>query len=82
MLSGEETAERYFAAIAEQDNVQEVDDPKLWIKSNPLLDVDIVHEEKTDYLTTKLSEARADGSLNAKLEKNANIWRQATEEVY
>jgi phage terminase large subunit-like protein len=79
---GEETAERYFAFIAEQDNVQEVDDPNSWIKSNPLLDVDIVHDQITDYLTTKLSQARADGSLNAKLVKNFNIWRQATEDSY
>ena len=71
MLSGEETAERYFAFIAEQDNVQEVDDPNSWIKSNPLLDVDIVHDQITDYLTTKLSQARADGSLNAKLVKTS-----------
>lgn len=82
VLSGEETAERYFAFIAEQDNVQEVDDPNSWIKSNPLLDVDIVHDQITDYLTTKLSQARADGSLNAKLVKNFNIWRQATEDSY
>ncbi|AQG74105.1 amino acid transporter [Lacticaseibacillus rhamnosus] len=82
VLSGEETAERYFAFIAEQDNVQEVDDPNSWIKSNPLLDVDIVHDQITDYLTTKLSQARGDGSLNAKLVKNFNIWRQATEDSY
>lgn len=82
VLSGEVTAERYFAFIAEQDNVQEVDDPNSWIKSNPLLDVDIVHDQITDYLTTKLSQARADGSLNAKLVKNFNIWRQATEDSY
>ena len=82
VLSGEVTAERYFAFIAEQDNVQEVDDPNSWIKSNPLLDVDIVHNQITDYLTTKLSQARADGSLNAKLVKNFNIWRQATEDSY
>ncbi|MDN6463689.1 MAG: terminase large subunit, partial [Lacticaseibacillus paracasei] len=82
VLSGEEKAERYFAFIAEQDNVQEVDDPNSWIKSNPLLDVDTLHGQISDYLKTKLAQARADGSLNAKLVKNFNIWRQATEDSY
>ena len=82
VLSGEEKAERYFAFIAEQDNVQEVDEPNSWIKSNPLLDVDTLNGQISDYLTTKLAQARADGSLNAKLVKNFNIWRQATEDSY
>nr|DAL85850.1 MAG TPA: Large Terminase [Caudoviricetes sp.] len=82
VLSGEEKADRYFAFIAEQDNVQEVDDPNSWIKSNPLLDVDTLNGQISDYLTNKLAQARADGSLNAKLVKNFNIWRQATEDSY
>lgn len=68
--------------MLEQDNVQEVDDPNLWIKSNPLLDVDIGYDVMSDYLTTKLSVARLDGSLKLKLVQNSNIWRQATEDSY
>ncbi|WP_057820026.1 terminase large subunit [Schleiferilactobacillus perolens] len=82
VLAGEVEAERYFAFIAEMDDVSEVDDPKLWIKANPLLDVDVVHDQIMDYLTDKLKSARADGTLNSKLVKNWNIWRQASEDSY
>lgn len=82
VLDGDEKADRYFAFIAEMDSVEEVDDPKLWIKANPLMDVDSVHDQIHDYLEGKLASARADGSLNSKLIKNFNIWRQATEDSY
>lgn len=82
VLSGEIEADRYFAFIAEMDDASQVDDPKLWIMANPLLDVDVVHDQIMDYLTNKLQSARADGTLNSKLVKNWNIWRQATEDSY
>lgn len=82
VLNGEEVNDRYFAFIAEMDSVEEVDDPSLWIKANPLLDVPALTDQITDYLTGKLKAARADGTLNAKLIKNWNIWRQATEDSY
>lgn len=82
VLVGEEIADRYFAFIAEMDSADEVDNQKLWIKANPLMDVDALHDQIEDYLVQKLAEARADGSLNAKLVKNFNLWRQATEDSY
>ncbi len=81
VLSGEAEGERYFAFIAEQESVEEINDERQWIKSNPLMDVD-VHDQIHDYLAQKLEQAREDGSLNAKLVKNFNIWRQATEDSY
>ncbi|MCH4170675.1 MAG: terminase large subunit [Lactobacillus sp.] len=82
VLSGEEEADRYFAFIAEMDEVSEVDNPDLWIKANPLIDVDALRGQINGYLDQKLKEARADGSLNSKLVKNFNIWRQAAEDSY
>ena len=82
VLSGEAEGERYFAFIAEQESVEEVNDEHQWIKSNPLMDVDVLHDQIHDYLAQKLEQAREDGSLNAKLVKNFNIWRQATEDSY
>jgi len=82
VLSGEETADEYFAFIAEQDNVEEVDDPKNWVKSNPLLSVSSLQKQITSYLKNKLSKARAEGNLNNILVKNFNIWRQAEENSY
>lgn len=82
VLLGEIEAERYFAFIAEQDDFSEIDNPDTWIKSNPLLDVESLKQQITDYLTTKLKQARGDGSLNSKLIKNFNMWRQAEENSY
>jgi Phage terminase-like protein, large subunit len=82
VLSGEVKADRYFAFIAEQDDISEIDKPKTWIKSNPLLDVDSLKGQITDYLSGKLTQARSDGTLNSKLIKNFNMWRQATEDSY
>lgn len=82
VLNGEVKADRYFAFIAEQDSVAEVDNPKTWIKSNPLLDVSDLKSQITDYLSTKLKQAEADGTFNSKLIKNFNIWRQAEEDSY
>jgi phage terminase large subunit-like protein len=82
VLSAEVEADRYFAFIAEQDSVEEVKDRSTWIKSNPLLDVDALKAQITDYLSTKLKQAENDGSINSKLIKNFNIWRQAAEDSY
>lgn len=82
VLSGEVKADRYFAFIAEQDDISEIDKPETWIKSNPLLDVDSLKGQITDYLSGKLTQARSDGTLNSKLIKNFNMWRQATEDSY
>lgn len=82
VLSGEADGERYFAFIAEQESVEEINDERQWIKSNPLMDVDVLHDQIHDYLAQKLEQAREDGSLNKKLVKNFNIWRQATEDSY
>lgn len=82
VLSAEIEAERYFAFIAEQDSIEEVKNKSTWIKSNPLLDVDALKAQITDYLSTKLKQAENDGSLNSKLIKNFNIWRQAADDSY
>ncbi|MCL5457611.1 terminase large subunit [Loigolactobacillus coryniformis] len=82
VLLGEVEAERYFAFVAEQNDLSEIDRPETWIRSNPLLDVDSLKKQITGYLTGKLKQARGDGSLNSKLIKNFNMWRQAEENSY
>lgn len=82
ILSGEINNDRYFVFIAEQDNAKEVDNPDLWIKSNPILDVDSIHDQVMTNLKDTLDQARGEGTLNATLVKNFNIWRQATEDSY
>ncbi len=82
VLSGEIEADRYFVFIAEMDSVEDIDDDTKWIEANPLMEVDSLHDQIHGYLEQKLKQARADGSINAKLIKNFNVWRQATEDSY
>lgn len=82
VLAGEEIADRYFAFIAEMDSAEDVDDENKWIMANPLMDVDALHDQIHDYLAGKLASSRVDGTLNSKLVKNFNVWRQATEDSY
>lgn len=82
VLKGEIIDDTYFAYIAEQDNVDEVEDPKNWIKSNPILAVDALNDQVNGYLQKRWTEAKEKGTKNAVLVKNFNMWRQAEEDSY
>lgn len=82
VLKGEITDDTYFAYIAEQDNVMEVDDPKMWIKSNPILSVPALQDQVNGYLKKRWKEAKEKGTKNSVLVKNYNMWRQAAEDSY
>ncbi|MGP2574211.1 terminase TerL endonuclease subunit, partial [Staphylococcus aureus] len=51
LLNGEIEDDNYFAFVAEQDNKDEIHDQSLWIKSNPLMEVN----EIRDMLVTNIS---------------------------
>lgn len=82
ILAGEVDDPSYFAYIAEQDSLAEVEDERTWVKSNPILDVPDKHDVMLAYLRKRKKEAQEKGNLNAVLVKNFNIWRQATESSY
>lgn len=82
ILSGEVKNDRYFVFIAEQDTVKEVNNPALWIKSNPILGVASIKKQVETNLRETLEQSRGEGTLNSTLVKNFNIWRQATEDSY
>lgn len=82
VLKDEITDDTYFAYIAEQDNVMEVDDPKMWIKSNPILSVPALQDQVNGYLKKRWKEAKEKGTKNSVLVKNYNMWRQAAEDSY
>lgn len=82
VLKGEIIDDTYFAYIAEQDSVDEVEDPKNWIKSNPILAVDALNDQVNGYLQKRWTEAKEKGTKNAVLVKNFNMWRQAEEDSY
>ncbi|WP_419894366.1 terminase large subunit (plasmid) [Ligilactobacillus salivarius] len=82
VLKGDIVDDTYFAYIAEQDSVDEVEDPKNWIKSNPILAVDALNDQVNGYLQKRWTEAKEKGTKNAVLVKNFNMWRQAEEDSY
>lgn len=82
VLTGDITDDSYFAYIAEQDNVAEVDNPKMWIKSNPILSVPALQDQVNGYLKKRWKEAKEKGMKNSVLVKNYNMWRQAGEDSY
>lgn len=82
VLTGDITDDSYFAYIAEQDNVTEVDNPEMWIKSNPILSVPALQDQVNSYLKKRWKEAKEKGTKNSVLVKNYNMWRQAGEDSY
>ncbi|MGQ2374584.1 terminase large subunit [Companilactobacillus zhachilii] len=82
ILKGEITDEKYFAFIAEQESLEEIEDEKNWIKSNPILEVKEVRPGLTEFLRDDWTEAKQTGDKNKVLVKNFNMWRQAEEDSY
>ncbi|EHI70658.1 terminase large subunit [Streptococcus ictaluri] len=72
----------YFAFIAEQDNEEEIKDEANWIKSNPILEVEALHDKLIDYLRKRRQTSLETGQVNEVLIKNFNMWRQSSEESY
>jgi len=64
----------FFGMIYTQDNESEVDDPAMWVKSNPNLGVSV----NSDDLKNKIKRAKETPSmLNAVLRLRLNLWTQA-----
>lgn len=82
ILNDEITDDGYFAFIAEQDNEEEIKDEVNWIKSNPILEVEALHDKMIDYLRNRLKVALETGTVNEVLVKNFNMWRQSSESSY
>ncbi len=73
ILAGEETNESLFALIYELDDEKEVDQPELWIKANPNLDVSVDSRALAD----TIQKARGIPSQWVEmLTKRFNIWCQ------
>lgn len=82
ILSRELEDEQCFAFIAEQDSVDEIEDEKLWLKSNPILCVDSLRETVTDYLRKRWKTAKETGQTIKVMVKNFNMWTQSSEDSY
>ena len=83
MLDGIVTNDNYFVFCAEQDDEDEINDPDLWIKSNPLFEIPKLKKVLTKNIQPEVRTALDSGTgLNGILIKNFNMWRQASEESY
>ena len=82
IAKGEVINDNYFSYIAEQESVEEIEDEINWIKSNPILEVEVLRNQVLGYLRDRLAEAKEKGNMNGVLVKNYNMWRQSSEESY
>lgn len=82
ILTGDEENHRYLALIWEQDSIQEIEQEEMWIKSNPILEVEAMYEQVMDYLRGRLKEALAKGNTSGIFTKNFNMWTQSTTDAF
>lgn len=82
VLKGKTKADRYFIAIWELDNQNEVFNPEMWIKANPLMSEPHVKQRMTEKLQADLDLAEQQNNLTPFLVKNMNMWIQASEDSY
>lgn len=82
LLKEEVAGDEYLALCWEQDNVKEVADTDMWIKSNPLMELSEQKERLTENKKRLLDEGKAKGSISNVLTKEFNIWVQSSQESY
>lgn len=82
VLNGEEEAERYFIAVWELDEKEEVHNEELWIKANPIFESEEIKRTMLPAIRDDVELALKQNNLNAVLVKNFNMWLQASEDSY
>lgn len=82
ILNGDEEDDNYFVLVYEQDDEEEIYDESMWIKSNPLLEVEAIRETLTRNLRKRFKESVAKNDLLGLIVKNFNMWKQAAENSF
>lgn len=82
ILSGDAEQDNYFALVYEQDDEEEIYNEDMWIKSNPLLEVESLRETLLRNLRDKLKEAIEKNDLLGTIVKNFNMWKQGSENSF
>lgn len=82
VLKGKTSADRYFVAIWELDDREEVYDQENWVKANPLFAEPTVKAQMTKKIQSDLDIAIKQNNMIPLLVKNFNIWCQAEEDSY
>ena len=76
----ERTMEDFLVFNFAQDSEDEVDKPKTWVKSNPILTV--AGDSMLHSLIDERDAKKADSSLSDFMTKNMNLWPKATDDKY
>ncbi|MDC7952507.1 terminase large subunit [Liquorilactobacillus mali] len=82
VLNGKVKADRYFVAIWELDDREEVYDQDNWIKANPLFSEPSVKKKMTEKIQADVDLAIKQNNMIPVLVKNFNMWLQASEDSY
>lgn len=80
VLEGKEKADKYFIAIWEidqEDRENLLDHPEVWIKANPLFEIESVRKTMTSTIRDDLEIAIKQENVAGVLVKNFNTWQNA-----
>src|SRR5690625_2319246 len=82
ILNKETEQDNYFVLVYEQDDEEEIHDSNMWIKSNPLLEVEEIRETLMRNMTERYNEMVSKNDLLGLIVKNFNIWKQGSENSF
>lgn len=82
ILDKEIDQDNYFVLVYEQDDEKEIYNEDMWIKSNPLLEVDAIKDVLMRNLRLRFNESVAKNDLLGLVVKNFNMWKQGTEDSF
>lgn len=82
ILQGKQANDRQFIAIWELDEREEVNNPDMWIKANPLFEVPTVKQLMIENLSNDVATARQQGDLVPVLVKQFNMWYQSNSDSF
>ncbi|BAO06348.1 terminase large subunit [Enterococcus mundtii] len=74
--------EEQFIYIAEQESIKELEQPEMYIKSNPILSVSALHEKMMTNLKKRWKAGKEKGTTIKIMVKNFNMWSQSSDEAY
>ncbi|MBP1043817.1 phage portal protein [Vagococcus sp. BWB3-3] len=82
VLDGKEEADRYFIAIWELDDKEEIHNEDLYIKANPIFESEEIKNTMIQAIRDDVALGIKQSNLNAVLVKNFNLWLQASDNSY
>lgn len=82
ILNNEAEADRYLALCWELDSLKDAENTELWIKANPLFELEEVKEKMIDHKKSVEKESRIKGDLTNFYTKELNMWVQASQDSF